>query len=153
MLRQASFVRHSLAALVGIATNASVWAQDPGKGQSEFLSKCAVCHGVDGKGAGPASGRLKIKPADLTLLAKRNNGEFSADAVARIVDGRNAVKSHGGSAMPIWGCRQSPPPSSQRKATQPKPVDALLDMPCDSEQMIRNRILDVVGYLAQIQEK
>jgi hypothetical protein len=29
----------------------------------------------------------------------------------------------------------------------------LLDMPCDPEDVIRKRILDIVEYLAQIQEK
>jgi hypothetical protein len=34
-----------------------------------------------------------------------------------------------------------------------KPIDSLLDMPCDPEDAIRKRILDIVEYLAQIQEK
>ena len=29
---------------------------------------CAECHGADGKGKGPMSSKLKIKPADLTIL-------------------------------------------------------------------------------------
>ena len=47
--------------------------------KTEFLSKCAACHGADGKGAGPLSATIKQKPADLTILAKRNNGVFAAE--------------------------------------------------------------------------
>jgi mono/diheme cytochrome c family protein len=145
--------RRLLIAKILIATNTLAWAQDLEKGRIEFLSKCAECHGADGKGAGRTSIMLKIKPADLTVLARRNKGVFSPDAVAETIDGRRAVQSHRNSEMPIWGCRQGPPPGSQIKAYEPKPIDSLLDMPCDPEDAIRKRILDIVEYLAQIQEK
>jgi mono/diheme cytochrome c family protein len=133
-----------------ISTINCAWAQDVEKGRIEFLSKCAGCHDGDGKGAGRDSSKLKIKPADLTVLAKRNNGVFSPDAIAKKIDGRR--EPHRNSEMPIWGCRQGPPPGSQRKANV-QPIDSLLDMPCDPEEVIRKRIMDVVAYLAQIQEK
>jgi Cytochrome c len=136
-----------------MATNTCVWAQDLEKGRIEFMSKCAGCHGSDGKGTGPLSSKLQIKPADLTALAKRNNGVISPDAVAERVDGRREVEPHRNSEMPILGCRQGPQPGTQSKEYEPKPIDSLLDMPCDPEEVIQKRILDVVEYLAQIQEK
>jgi hypothetical protein len=139
--------------MASLATNTCVWAQDLEKGRIEFMSKCAGCHGSNGKGTGRLSSKSKIKPADLTALAKRNNGVFSPDAVAERVDGRREIDPHSKSGMPIWGCRQGPPPGSQKKAYERKPIDSLLDMPCDPEEIIRKRILDVVEYLAQIQEK
>lgn len=142
-----------LVAKILIATNASLWAQDIERGRIEFLSKCADCHGVDGRGAGRRSSMLKIKPADLTTLANRNKGVFSPHAVAETIDGRRAVQSHRNSEMPIWGCRQGSPPSSQRKAVGIKPIESLLDLPCDPEEVIQKRILDIVEYLAQIQKK
>ena len=142
-----------LVAYVMMATNTCVWAQDIEKGRIEFLSKCAGCHGADGKGAGRMSGKLKNKPADLTVLAKKNNGVFSPDSVAETIDGRRAVQSHRDSEMPIWGCRQGPPPGPSGKAYETKSIDSLLDIPCDPEEVIRKRILDIVEYLAQIQEK
>jgi mono/diheme cytochrome c family protein len=39
-----------------------------------FRSYCAVCHGLDAKGSGPAAPALKMEPADLTTLAKENQG-------------------------------------------------------------------------------
>ena len=145
--------RYSITALIVIAANASAWAQDPDKGRAEFLSRCAECHGADGKGSGPISGKLKARPADLTRLAKGNNGVFSPNAVAQAVDGRSASKPHRSPEMPIWGCRQGPPPSPERRAHEAQPIDSSLDLPCDSEQVTQSRIRDIVGYLSRIQEK
>jgi hypothetical protein len=128
-------------------------AQTPKRGWSEFLSSCAGCHGADGKGEGPMSRKLKIKPADLTILARRNNAVFLPSEIYRKIDGRYGVGSHPGSAMPIWGCRQGPPPDLQGKLDKPKPLDSLLDLSCDSEAAIRARISAIVDYLGQIQEK
>jgi len=43
----------SAVAIVIIALNASAWSQALDFGKTEFLSKCAECHGADGKGKGP----------------------------------------------------------------------------------------------------
>jgi len=144
---------YSITALIVIAANALAWAQDSDKGRAEFLSRCAECHGADGKGSGPMSGKLKARPADLTRLAKKNNGVFSPNAVTDAVDGRSATRPHRVAEMPIWGCRQGPPPGSQGKAYEPRPIDSLLDLPCDSEQVTQSRIQDIVEYLSRIQEK
>jgi len=60
-----------------IALNTSAWSQDIDTGRTGFLSNCAECHGADGKGNGPLSAKMKTRPADLTIIAKRNNGMFS----------------------------------------------------------------------------
>jgi mono/diheme cytochrome c family protein len=145
--------RYSITALIVIAANVSAWAQDSDKGRAEYLSRCAECHGADGEGSGPMSGKLKARPADLTRLAKGNNGVFSPNAVAQAVDGRSASKPHRSPEMPIWGCRQGPSPGPQRRAHEAQPIDSLLDLPCDSEQVTQSRIRDIVGYLSRIQEK
>lgn len=128
-------------------------AQKLETGRTEFLSNCAECHGADGKGEGPMSRKLKIKPADLTILARRNNGVFLPTEIYRKIDGRYGVGSRPGSAMPVWGCRQGAAPDQQRKANKPKPLDSLLNLACDSEARIRARISAIVDYLRQIQEK
>ena len=59
-----------------------VWAVLAGEveqGASAYLQNCAACHGNDGKGKGPTSVKLRTKPADLTVLAKRNNGVYARD--------------------------------------------------------------------------
>jgi mono/diheme cytochrome c family protein len=72
-------------------------------GSYAFRTHCASCHGADGKGEGPLAENLRFHPPDLTLLAKRNGGDFPADKVHRIVDGRKPLRGHGGPDMPIWG--------------------------------------------------
>ncbi len=47
-------------------------------GQEMYNSYCAVCHGKDGKGNGPAAEALKVPPTDLTSLAKNNGGKYPA---------------------------------------------------------------------------
>jgi mono/diheme cytochrome c family protein len=72
-------------------------------GAYAFRTYCASCHGVDGRGEGPLTDSLRFHPPDLTLIAKRNGGEFPTEKVVKIVDGRNPMKGHGGPDMPIWG--------------------------------------------------
>ena len=74
------------------------------EGEELFRSYCAVCHGEDGKGHGPAAPALKTLPADLTAIATRNAGTFPSDRVARFVaNGEPAITAHGSREMPIWG--------------------------------------------------
>ena len=46
---------------------------------------------------------LGRSPADLTQLAKKNNGQFPADTVAKFIDGRTRDEAHLKSDMPVWG--------------------------------------------------
>ncbi|MGN6747928.1 MAG: c-type cytochrome [Xanthobacteraceae bacterium] len=157
------------AAIVMVAA-VSGWTQDADKGLTQYMDNCAGCHGADGKGAGPLSVSLKIKPADLTLLAKRNHGSFDAAAVYQMIDGRNTRPTHRGSEMPIWGCRHEtlavPVPTAPSKHHRKIPkrvvsalqrreneLDSLLDLPCGSEQAVRERILSIVDYLSKLQAK
>src|SRR5713101_3052138 len=51
---------------------------------------CAVCHGTDGKGGGPAATALKVPPTDLTLLSKNNGGKYPALKVTGAIHGDSA---------------------------------------------------------------
>ena len=41
------------------------------QGVDLYNQYCSVCHGKDGKGAGPAADALKTRPTDLTQIAHR----------------------------------------------------------------------------------
>jgi mono/diheme cytochrome c family protein len=85
---------------VAPATDAGVYKVS---GAYAYRTHCASCHGVDGKGEGPLAENLRFHPPDLTLIARRNGGEYPAEMVYRIVDGRKPLPGHGGPDMPIWG--------------------------------------------------
>lgn len=72
-------------------------------GRATFRSYCASCHGPEAHGDGPVADYLKVKPADLTLIAQRNKGEFPFEMVTKIIDGREKVAGHGSPDMPVWG--------------------------------------------------
>ena len=79
------------------------WAEDAVPGKIEYLSSCAACHGEDGRGDGILASILKVPPADLTTLARRNGGYFPLTAVTEIIDGRTLIAAHSMREMPIWG--------------------------------------------------
>ena len=56
-------------------------------GKEMFNSYCAVCHGKDGKGDGPAASAMKTPPTDLTLLAKNSGGKYPSSHVAAVIKG------------------------------------------------------------------
>lgn len=68
-----------------------------------FKQYCATCHGLDGKGQGPAAPALKLAPADLTMLKQKNEGKFPDNKVMRTIEGTNDIRAHGTSEMPLWG--------------------------------------------------
>ena len=75
----------------------------PAAGQQMYVTYCATCHGMDGKGTGPAAAALKIAPPDLTQLAKKNNGQFPSQEVQRTILGDAMMPAHGSKDMPVWG--------------------------------------------------
>jgi mono/diheme cytochrome c family protein len=73
------------------------------KGPDLYRAYCAVCHGTTGHGDGPVASKLKEKVPDLTILAKKNNGQFPASLLRKTIEGIDTATSHGTRAMPIWG--------------------------------------------------
>ena len=72
-------------------------------GEESYTTYCASCHGREGKGDGPVSLVLTVKPADLTVLAAKNGGTFPTDSIYAYIDGRQDVQAHGPRTMPVWG--------------------------------------------------
>src|ERR1039458_2426386 len=55
----------------------------PASGQEMYTAYCAVCHGKEGKGNGPAAEALKVPPPDLTILARKNLKNYPYDRISR----------------------------------------------------------------------
>ena len=77
----------------------------PVEGASIFRNYCAACHGLEGRGNGPASKALKREVPDLTRLSQRNDGAFPALHVRTIImfGADDLLPAHGSKEMPIWG--------------------------------------------------
>lgn len=103
-------------------------------GKEMFKSYCAVCHGTDGKGNGPAASALKATPGDLTLLAQKNGGKYPSAHVAAIIRGQATLASHGTQDMPVWG-----------------PLFSSVSQGHDSE--VQQRIANLSDYISTLQAK
>jgi mono/diheme cytochrome c family protein len=75
----------------------------PASGSEMYKAYCASCHGLEGKGNGPAAEALKVPPTDLTALAVKNGGKYPSLRVSAIIRGEQELAAHGTKDMPIWG--------------------------------------------------
>ena len=81
----------------------SVKATSPASGQEMYTAYCAVCHGKEGKGNGPAAEALKVPPPDLTILARKNDNSYPYGRVRSAIVGDARLPAHGSKDMPVWG--------------------------------------------------
>jgi mono/diheme cytochrome c family protein len=102
-------------------------AKEAYSGSAVFKTYCASCHGLSGEGDGPLADRLRVRPPELTLLAKRNDGKWDPAKVARMIDGRNPLKGHGGSDMPVWGDAFKSSREGYDEAAVKAKIDALVE--------------------------
>ena len=113
-------------------------AQEANYELAEYLNSCAVCHGPDGKGDGPLAEELMTRPADLTVLSKKNKGVFPYHRVFAVIDGRYIVPGHGTREMPVWG-------------RQFLEEDVKVFGPSGGEIVTTERIHELAGYLESLQ--
>ncbi len=111
------------------------------RGHSDFITYCAACHGVTGKGDGTVAEFLTIPAADLTQLARKNHNEFPRERARSVIDGRAQVRAHGPRDMPVWG---------DWFTTEAKSNGVQVE---NREIVVSARINDLVDYLASIQER
>jgi hypothetical protein len=103
-------------------------------GKENFQHYCAVCHGVDARGNGPAAPALKGPIPDLTTIATRHGGKFDLIEIERYIQGADSrPTAHGTADMPVWG-------PVFRSATSEPSVTTL-------------RVKNLTNYLKSIQAK
>ncbi len=102
-------------------------------GEQLYTAYCASCHGVDGKGKGPAAPALKTKLPDLTLMAKKQNGRFPEGDIFQVIKWGGGIVGHGSKEMPVWG-------------TAFRTLD-------HDEAEVNLRINSLIHYLESIQQK
>lgn len=105
----------------------------PESGNGLFKSYCASCHGLHGKGDGPAAAAMRMQPTDLTQLTRRAKGEFPAARLERMLGGSDMITAHGGKQMPVWGPSLTVAGSTDKRTTQ--------------------RVRNLIAYIQSIQDK
>ena len=103
-------------------------------GKDMYNSYCAVCHGTDGKGKGPAASAMKAAPTDLTALAAKNGGQYPVAHVSAVIRGQAALPSHGSADMPVWG-----------------PLFSSISQ--GHEAQVQQRVANLVKYIESLQAK
>jgi mono/diheme cytochrome c family protein len=85
--------------IIGVLLSARAAATEPAPPAGELLFRqyCASCHGLQGRGDGPAGGALCPPPPDLTRVRSE------VPELMRQIDGGRTIRAHGTSAMPVWG--------------------------------------------------
>jgi mono/diheme cytochrome c family protein len=103
-------------------------------GEKLYKRDCAVCHGNDLKGNGPAPPPFKDVPPDLTKLAKSHGGKFPEKYFEDVLRNGVVIPAHGSPEMPTWG------------------ADFRTREHLDSEQ-VTLRITSLSNYIKSLQEK
>ncbi len=103
------------------------------RGRVLFEQHCALCHGKEGKGDGPAASTMTRRPTNVTLMQKRHGAFFAAQAESAI-RGTDPVVAHGAPGMMVWGAIFRASARGDEAA-----VDA--------------RVRDLLAFMESIQEK
>jgi mono/diheme cytochrome c family protein len=111
-----------------------VKATSAASGQEMYASYCAVCHGANATGNGPAQSALKIPATDLTTLAQKNGGKYPAMHVSSALRGDAELAAHGSKDMPVWG-----------------PLFRNMSQGHDAE--VQQRIANINSYIESLQKK
>ncbi len=119
---------------VQAAAQVTTHAPEPMSGAAMYSAYCASCHGVDGKGGGPAAPALKSKLPDLTLMAKKKQGKFPEGDVFQVIKWGGGIVGHGSKEMPVWGIAF--------RTLNPK-----------DEAEVNVRVNSLVQYLESLQQK
>jgi mono/diheme cytochrome c family protein len=115
------------AAALGLCSQPVAFAKDLSQrsGKELYQRLCSGCHGERGEGDGIIGTYFKLQPPNLTQLARNNGGEFPADEVRKIIDGRNSPGAHGSREMPVWGVALYD--TDAKSSRQEQQVDEMID--------------------------
>lgn len=69
----------------------------PANAADAYRQWCASCHGLEGRGDGPAATAMSPRPTDLTTST------LSEAELMKVIDGRRTLRAHGDASMPVWG--------------------------------------------------
>lgn len=104
------------------------------EGKQWYESYCAICHGDTGDGKGPMADSLETAPPSMVYIAKRRDGVYPDDEIAKIIGGVENVPGHSVGEMPAWW-------ETFQKS------EGITD-----EKVLKEKIGHIVAYLKTIQQ-
>jgi mono/diheme cytochrome c family protein len=136
MLKRIALSTLALSALLAAQTikKVPVTQTSPVDGKAMYTEYCAVCHGPDGRGNGPAAPALKKPVTDLTKLAMNNKGNFPEAKVSHAIEGDPNLIAHGSLDMPVWG-------------------NLFKSLSGSTESIVRMRVVNLTEYVRSLQTK
>jgi mono/diheme cytochrome c family protein len=97
------FTAGTLAAEVVIKQVPMTWNDVAGKNGHEMYDQlCAVCHGMEGKGDGPAARALSQPVPDLTQIGTGATSKYSHAQLKRVIAGKSRAVHQDLVGMPLW---------------------------------------------------
>ena len=122
-----------------LAACVSAASTEPASGKADFMDLCAPCHGVTGKGDGELGKTLAHRPADLTGISARHNGEFPMAYVM----------------SKIWGYEMGKAPTALMPKFAPlmEGPTVLVDTGDGIQTPTPQRLVEIANYLTTIQGK
>jgi mono/diheme cytochrome c family protein len=121
-------------------------------GKDVYQAYCAYCHGDDLRGRGPGSVGVRVPPPDLTTIALRNDGKFSAGNVAELI---NRWKQVPRTMADMVATQQAAATGEQNEYSQPMPAFGPIFAKLYPQE-VRDRqvrMANVVGYIKSKQVK
>jgi len=136
MLKRIALSTLALSALLAAQTikKVPVTQTSPVDGKAMYNEYCAVCHGQDGRGNGPAAPAMKKTVTDLTKLAMNNKGNFPDAKVGHAIEGDPLLVSHGSLDMPVWG-------------------NLFKSLSGSTDSIVRMRVVNLTDYIKTLQTK
>jgi len=143
--------------LLSVATSAAIADEKVSESaKADYLNYCASCHGVDGKGNGPLAPTLKIAPSDLTVISKKNKGNFPYTMIRKTIESRELglARAHGPREMPVWGPVFSQEPEGPAPTATGAGGGMYSSATAQCAHLVaRARVMNIVDYIESIQEK
>jgi hypothetical protein len=103
-------------------------------------------------GNGPLADTLKVRPTDLTVISKKNDGHFPYTMLRKTIEGRELglARAHGPREMPVWG------PIFSQEPESPTPGGSGGDYSGSFAQCVNlaasARVMNIVDYIESIQK-
>jgi mono/diheme cytochrome c family protein len=117
-----------------VVKQTAIKATSAASGKQMYTEYCAPCHGIDGKGNGPAANAMKAPPTDLTQLARKHDGKYPANSVASVLKFGGGPGAHGSAEMPVWG-------------------PLLQSLNKFDDTVVQQRVSNIVSYIETLQVK